>query len=346
MIVKKSHFALSFCFVLLSSFCMSCQKKETFTNWKDNSTPINELINYVEKVTNQNSQYFIPQEDRIAVFDLDGTLYCETFPIYGEWLLFSDYVLNNSKFDTRLDIKEVAEELATIKKASDIPSYMEEKHISAHAKAFAGMAIKDYYNVVDEYKTTLAEGYTNLTRGDAFYLPMLEIVDYLIDNEFIAYICSGTNRFTVRGLIDGVIDIPARQVIGSDFTIVASGQGDEKDMHYSYTPEDELLMGDSVIIKNVKMSKVAQLEQELGQKPVLAFGNSTGDVPMAHYVDSNNPYLTEVFFVLCDDITREHGNISKADKISSICNEFGWNTISMADDWKTIYGDNVTLTNQ
>ena len=79
---------------------MSCQKQETFTNWKDNSTPINELINYVEKVTNQNSQYFIPQEDR-----------------------------------------------------------------------------------------------------------------------------------------------------------------DEKDMHYSYTPEDELLMGDSVIIKNVKMSKVAQLEQ-------------------------------------------------------------------------------------
>ena len=79
---------------------------------------------------------------------------------------------------------------------------------------------------------------------------------------------------------------------------------------------------------------------------MLAFGNSTGDVPMAHYVDSDNPYLTEVFFVLCDDITREHGNISKADKISSICNEFGWNTISMADDWKTIYGDNVTLTNQ
>ena len=185
MIVKKSHFALSLCFVLLSSFCMSCQKQETFTNWKDNSTPINELINYVEIVTNQNSQYFISQEDR-----------------------------------------------------------------------------------------------------------------------------------------------------------------DEKDMHYSYTPDDELLMGDSVIIKNVKMSKVAQLEQELGQKPVLAFGNSTGDVPMAHYVDSDNPYLTEVFFVLCDDITREHGNISKADKISSICNEFGWNTISMADDWKTIYGDNVTLTNQ
>jgi hypothetical protein len=93
------------------------------------------------------------------------------------------------------------------------------------------------------------------------------------------------------------------------------------------------------------MSKVAQLEQELGQKPVLAFGNSTGDVPMAHYVDSDNPYLTEVFFVLCDDTNREYGNIKKANNISSICNEFGWQTISMANDWSTIYGENVKLTN-
>ena len=346
MTLKKTCLVLSFSFILLSSSCFACQKQETFTNWNVNSAPINALTEYVEKVSNKNSQYFIPQEDRIAVFDLDGTLYCETFPIYGEWILFSDYVLNNPKFDNQNEIKDVAEELATIKKASDIPSYMEEKHINAHAKAFAGMTIKDYYNVVDDYKTTAAEGYTDLTRGDAFYLPMLEIVDYLIENEFIVYICSGTNRFTVRGLIDGVIDIPARQVIGSDFTVVASGQGDEKDMHYNYTPEDELLMGDSVIIKNVKMSKVAQLEQELGQKPVLAFGNSTGDVPMAHYVASENPYLTEVFFVLCDDTEREYGNITKADKISSICREYGWQTISMANDWKTIYGNNVKLSNK
>ena len=123
------------------------------------------------------------------------------------------------------------------------------------------------------------------------------VVEYLLKNDFIVYICSGTNRFTVRALIDGIIDIPARQVIGTDFTILASGQGEEMDMHYNYVEEDELLMGDTVITKNVKMSKVAQLEQELGQIPVLVFGNSTGDVPMAN-------------------------------------------------DWKTIYGDNVTINPQ
>jgi hypothetical protein len=182
-----------------------------------------------------------------------------------------------------------------------------------------------------------------MTRGEAFYIPMLEVVEYLLENDFIVYICSGTNRFTVRGLIDGVIDIPARQVIGTDFTIVASGQGEEMDMHYNYTAEDELLMGDTVITKNVKMSKVAQLEQELGQKPVLVFGNSTGDVPMAIYADTDNRYLTEVFFILCDDTEREYGNLAKAEKVASICAENGWQTISMENDWTTIYGNDVNI---
>ena len=65
---------------------------------------------YVEKVSNKHSEHFIPQEDRIAVFDLDGTLYCETFPIYGEWLLFSDYVLNNPEFNDKEEILNILED--------------------------------------------------------------------------------------------------------------------------------------------------------------------------------------------------------------------------------------------
>ena len=223
---------------------------------------------------------------------------------------------------------------------------MEQTHIHSHAKAFAGMTIKDYLEVVNDFKATNADGFNGMTRGEAFYLPMLEVVEYLLKNEFIVYICSGTNRFTVRALIDGVIDIPPRQVIGTDFTILASGQGEELDMHYNYVEEDELLMGDTVITKNVKMSKVAQLEQELGQKPVLVFGNSTGDVPMAVYAEEENPYLTQIFFLLCDDTQREQGNKSKAQKIADICAEKDWETISMANDWTTIYGENVTINPQ
>ena len=336
------------CLVLVCAMCVllsscSLKKQDAFASWSENAAPVTALQEYVEKVTDKKSEHYIPVEDRIAVFDLDGTLYCETFPIYGEWLLFADYVLNTPGYQASDHIRAVAEELAAIEKASDIPGHMEETHIKAHAEAFAGMTISDYMDVVDAFKSTAADGFNGMTRGEAFYLPMLEIVEYLLDNDFIVYICSGTNRFTVRSLIDGVIDIPARQVIGTDFTIVASGQGDEMDMHYNYTAEDELLMGDEVITKNVKMSKVAQLEQELGQKPVLVFGNSTGDVPMAVYADTDNPYLTEVFFILCDDTERENGNVSKADKVAAVCRENGWQTISMKNDWTTIYGEDVTL---
>jgi phosphoserine phosphatase len=347
--MKKAISLLIVC-VMMCSIVTGCVQKpageDAFTTWVDGSTPLTELKEYVKDVTNEKSENFIPVEDRIAVFDLDGTLYCETFPIYGEWLLFADYVLNTPDYEASEELLAVARELSEIQKAADIPSHMEQTHIHAHAKAFAGMTIADYMNVVENYKKTNAEGYNRMTRGEAFYLPMLEVVDYLLANEFIVYICSGTNRFTVRALIDGVIDIPARQVIGTDFTIVASGQGEEMDMHYNYVAEDELLMGDTVITKNVKMSKVAQLEQELGQKPVLVFGNSTGDVPMAVYAEEDNPYQTKVFFLLCDDLVREHGNEAKAKKIEDICAEKGWVSISMAKDWTTIFGENVTTNPQ
>lgn len=325
--------------------CAPEENDNSFSAWVEGAEPVSVLTEFVRNATDHNSKGFIPAEDRIAVFDLDGTLYCETFPIYGEWILFADFVLNNNDpaFAPADELKAVAEEIAAVRNAKDIPEHMERAHIHAHAAAFAGMTVDDYFGAVEAFKSTDAEGFTGLKRGDAFYKPMLEVVDYLLDNGFVVYICSGTNRFTVRALVDGVIDIPPRQVIGSDFTIVASGQGDEEDMNYNYSEDDRLLMGDTVIIKNIKMSKVAQLEQELGQKPVLVFGNSTGDFPMAVYAQEDNCYPTEVFLLLCDDLVREHGNEAKAQFIADTCAEKGWNTISMANDWSTIYGDGVTV---
>ena len=236
--MKKIISVFAVCTMLCGIFTGCAKESSTneksFTAWVDDSEAIAALEEYVEDVTNEKSQNFIPAEDRIAVFDLDGTLYCETFPIYGEWLLFADYVLNTPDYEATEEIMAVATELSEIKKAADIPSHMEQTHIHAHAEVFAGMTIEDYMDVVEDFKNTDADGFNGMTRGEAFYIPMLEVVEYLLDNDFIVYICSGTNRFTVRALIDDVIDIPARQVIGTDFTIVASGQGEEMDMHYNY----------------------------------------------------------------------------------------------------------------
>ena len=83
------------------------------------------------------------------------------------------------------------------------------------------------------------------------------------------------------------------------------------------------------------------IAEEIGKIPVLAFGNSTGDFSMMEYVLKNNKYKSKGFMVLCDDNVRENGNLGKASMIKNVSDENGYNTISMKDDWKTIYGYGV-----
>ena len=104
------------------------------------------------------------------------------------------------------------------------------------------------------------------------------------------------------------------------------------------------MLGGEFVVKNLKMNKVSIIIQEIGQQPVLSFGNSTGDASMAEYVTSGNPYKSLAFMLCCDDTERENGNPEKAAKMEGMCEEFGWVPISMKDDWSTIYGDGVTYT--
>ena len=95
---------------------------------------------------------------------------------------------------------------------------------------------------------------------------------------------------------------------------------------------DELILGGEFLIKNLKMNKVSVIMQEIGQQPVLSFGNSTGD----------NRYKSLAFMLCCDDTVRENGSETKAQKMLELCEEFDWIPISMKNDWTTIYGAGVT----
>ena len=182
----------------------------------------------------------------------------------------------------------------------------------------------------------------NMTNGQAFYKPMLQVIDYLQENEFTVYIVSGTDRLITRGLAEGVVNIPLSQMIGSDESLVASHQGDEDGLEYTFSKDDKVTTGGEFLIKNLKMNKVSIIEQEIGVQPVLCFGNSSGDAAMANYTISNNPYKSMAYMLCCDDTERENGNIEKADKMRASCEENGYTAISMKNDWTTIYGDGVT----
>ncbi len=211
------------------------------------------------------------------------------------------------------------------------------------ASAFAGMTVGEFNDYIQEFKKQPMPSYAGMTRGEGWYLPMLEIVNYLKDNDFTVYIVSGTDRLIVRGIAyDSPLGLPNRQIIGSDETIVSSNQGDTDGLNYVFTEGDELILGGDFLIKNLKMNKVSVIMQEIGQQPVLSFGNSTGDSSMAEYVTSGNPYRSLAFMLCCDDTVRENGSESKAQKMFELCEEFDWVPISMKNDWTTIYGDGVT----
>ena len=91
------------------------------------------------------------------------------------------------------------------------------------------------------------------------------------------------------------------------------------------------------------MNKVSVIAEEIGKQPVLAFGNSGGDTSMLNYAVYGNKYKSAAFFVLCDDVDRELGNLNKAESCRKLAAENGWQTISMKNDFKTIYGDNVKV---
>ena len=257
--------------------------------------------------------------------------------------MYTYRVLNDTDYKDKASEEDI--QLAKdILKANihDLPDDIEERHCVRNPAVFANMSMEDYANYIKNYLNRDAPGYNNMKRGDAFYKPMLEVISYLQKNDFTVYIVSGTDRFEIRTIVEGKINIPESQIIGSVSTVKASGQGNKNGTRYQFQKNDTVILGGGFVIKNVKMNKVNTMTTEIGKKPVLSFGNSSGDKSMATYVTSNNKYKSLAFQLCCDDEERENGNVTKAEIMRNLCKENNWEAISMKNDWKTIYGDNVS----
>ena len=305
------------------------------SQWNDSAPAKRALVEYVRIVTKKNSPNYIPAENRIAVFDLDGTLLLETAPTYFDWSLFEHRVLEDPSY------KATDEQLAAAQASRNgkFPK-LDNARERMVSEAYKGMTLKEFDAFIRKFMEEPQPGFIGMKRGDAFYKPMVEVVDYLVKNGFTVYVISGTDRLTVRPLADK-LHLPPWQVIGSDSTIVASGQGEKDGLDYTFGKEDTLLLGGKNLVKNLQMNKVTIIAREIGVQPVLAFGNSLTDASMLNYAIHGNKYKALGFMLLCDDLEREYGNAAKAEKMRDDCAKNGWIPVSMRDDWKTIYGENV-----
>ena len=318
-------------------------EKAELEYWTDGSPAAESIKQYVEEVTDESSDKYIPVEDRIAVFDMDGTIIGELYPSYFEYMMFIHRALYDENYEAPKDMKEFASALEEGIKTGKLPENNERLHAKYAGMSYAGMTIDELKDYTKEFMKSEAEGFTNLTRGDAFYKPMVSLVSYLDANDFQCYIVSGSDRTICRAVIDDKLPIPENRVIGMSYTMVAKGQGDTDGLDYVYSKDDDVILGGDLIIKTIKMNKVSEIALEIGKVPVLSFGNSSGDLSMAQYTVNNEQYESKAYMVLCDDTEREKGNLEKADSMKKTCEEMGLETISMRDDFATIYGDDVAV---
>ena len=312
-----------------------------FKYWTEGSAPLAQLKAFVQKVTNPSSDGFVPQADRVAVFDLDGTLVCETAPSYFEWMMYLYRVFDDPNFTPTAEQRATGEIIKKAVYARSVPGDMMWTEAIAQNDVFSGMTPEQYRAYTQAFMKAPVEGMKNLEWGEAIYLPMAEVVAYLAANGFTTYVISGSERQVTRVYCDGALAFGRNHIIGSDAYSYATTQGSKEGWDYTFKPTDEVVRG-ALYVKNLKMNKINAIVREIGIKPILAFGNSSGDFSMFEYSTIKNPYPSMAFCVLADDVDREYGNPAKAEKMKASCDAKNWTTISMKSDFATIYGQSVT----
>ena len=309
-----------------------------FEYWNDGEA-LSTLKTYVATVTDEKSEDFIPVKDRIAVFDMDGTLACETYYTYYDTMMFIEYCLVDHPERVSDELKEVARSIA--------PGYLADETLARNfAQAYAGMTVKEFSDYVVSFGQKKTQSFNNMRYIDNFYLPMVEVVHFLYDNGFTIYVISGTERTTTRAI---VANSPIKEyvtpnhVIGTDFEVKVRGHEEESsNMNFKYENGDELVLTGGFIQKNLNANKTIYIEREIGQRPVLAFGNSGSDTSMMNYaIDERNPYKAQAYMVIADDNVREWGTQDR-EKKSAEYKAKGYTPISMKNDFAKIYPDGIT----
>ena len=346
---KTIRIAVTLLVVLAVTFLPACSVninvagKADLSEWNTESPALESVKDFVAASVNKESDGYIPVKDRIAVFDMDGTLTCETFFTYFDTCMFINYCLKDHPERVSEELKEAARAIK--------PGYKADETLARNfAKAYAGMTVEELYDYAEEFGNKKTDSFNNMRYFDGFYLPMVQLVKYLYDNDYTIYVISGTERTTSRAIVaNSPISeyVAPNHVIGTEFEVKIKGYEDvSSNMDFKYANNDELVYTGGFIQKNLNANKAIWIEREIGQRPVLAFGNSSSDTSMLNYtLDERNPYPSRAYMVVADDDVREWGTQNWEEK-SAEYEEQGYVPISMKNDFVNIYPATVTRSDE
>jgi phosphoserine phosphatase len=304
------------------------QTPDPLPSWND-TAPKKAIMAFVEKVTKEGSPDFVAAAERIATFDNDGTLWCEQ-PIYFQGFFLLDRI--KALAPNHPEWKE-KEPFASVLKG-DLKGALAggEKALTELVETtHGGMTADQFATTAAEWLTTARHPRFNRPYTELVYQPMLELLTYLRANGFKTFIVSGGGAEFIRVFAEKTYGIPPEQVVGS-----------------TIKTKFELLDGKPEIVRLPKIDfiddgpgKPVGIAKFIGRRPVMAFGNSDGDLQMLQYT-TGSPGARFGLIVHHTDAEREYAYdrksaIGKLDKALDEASAHGWTVVSMKDDWAAIF---------
>lgn len=296
-------------------------------SWRDGAAK-QTIEKFVADVTRKGSPNFVPPAERIAVFDNDGTLWSEQ-PLYFQFTFMLDQVKaaapKHPEWKTNPAFKALA--------AKDYAALASQQKqlLQLVAVANSGMTVDDYDKTIRDWLASARHPKFNRPYTELVYQPQLELLAYLRANGFKTFIVSGGTIEFMRPWAEKAYGIPPEQIIGSSQLV----------QYQMHDGQGALVRLPKVDFVDDGPGKPVGIYRNIGRKPILAFGNSDGDLQMLQYTASGSgPHLA--LLVHHDDAVREfaYDRTSKIGKLDKAWDEAitdGWTVVSMKDDWQTIY---------
>jgi phosphoglycolate phosphatase-like HAD superfamily hydrolase len=308
---------------------------DLLVSWNDGPA-LAAIRGFVARVTDDGSPDFVAPEERVAVFDNDGTLWCEKpMPIELGFILqrLAAMAEQDPKLRDRQPWKAAYDrdygwlgEVITKHYHGDDSDV--KVLIGGVLQAFAGMDVQDYQAAAHRF---LHQGrHPTLDRAfhECGYRPMIELLQYLEANGFTSYIASGGDRDFMRPVTQRIYGIPSERVIGS--TNALRYEPNEQGGSIVYLAEPDYF--------DDGPTKPVRIWSRVGRRPILAGGNSNGDLPMLEFAGGpGRPGLR--LLVLHDDPEREFDYVAGAERSLERAKAQGWTVVSIRRDWATVFDD-------
>lgn len=300
-------------------------------SWNDTPTT-SAVLDFVERVTSDGADH-VPVHDRVAVFDNDGTLWCEKptqIQILFSLARLAEMAEGDEKLRDQQPWKAAYEnDLGWLSAAVTKHYHGDDNDMllltEAIPKSFAELSVEEYSDRVLEF---FEQEHPALHRPykSCGYRPMVELLRFLEANGFTTYIASGGDRDFMRPVASTMYGIPPERVIGSSFALEYRETTDGTDVLY----KGEIEYFDDGPTKPVR------IWTRIGRRPIAAAGNANGDVPMLRFTGgASRPALR--LLVLHDDADREFDYTAGAENALEQAKQRGWAVISIKNDWKHVY---------